>query len=1161
MQNNKNDDNSKQSFEESTSIADSSMADESRGISIDELEHLPQYVNPEVAVREEKAVARSFLLVIIVLVFAVISMASVVSFYVRSSELREFESQFENYAYEVIELSRKNAANTLDSIEAFSDTISSYAHSSGMTWPYVTIPDFGARGAALANLASARRVVLCPIVTSANRKKFEKFAQKQVMGMVESSIKYENLEISGSNMTLQSEFVSADLTGMYPVIDVDESEGPYLPGFQVAPFTQRHFEWIYMYNYLEDRRISNAYYTSVVTHKPTIAFQMFREKLYSEIMMPVYDHVAKNKTALDIVGAVQVKVDWLRYFKDLLPLTANGIDAVLESSCGDSVTYRINNVTAVQTGLGDFHDTKYDHMMVSGDFAVTDIDLDVNDIPEGICIPQLTLRIYPSDLLKNSYITNKNTGYALIVVAIFVFTSLVFIVYDCSVRRRQHKVMDRVIRQDKIVSNLFPSHLKDRLYGLEIGGGIDVNKANALSLGSSATDFSDHDDAPLADLFLDATVIFADISGFTAWSSTREPTQVFKLLETIYGAYDRISQTRGVFKIETVGDCYVAVTGLPEPRKDHALAMAKFARDCMEEMSRLTRKLEVTLGPDTGDLAMRMGLHSGQVTAGVLRGQRSRFQLFGDTVNTTARMESAGKRNRIHISAVTANLLSKERASKKWISARSEMVSLKGKGEMQTFWLETKAETSCRERKGAASYKGMEMDAINEISEHDFENSSTTYESESEEETKEDMNGLDEATAKIERLVEWNVEILAQLLQQIVAARVSPNTKTSIAKRKKQTAIFERELETGSTVLEEFKEIITLPKIQIEELEKRKDPNTVKIPSAALAQLRDFITKVGGMYRNNAFHNFEHASHVTSSVRKLLSRIVRYDNDPVLGGGGNMSVGEGGSVSASSNQTGLVDLACHSYGITSDPLTQFSVIFSAVIHDADHPGVPNTQLVKEKVPLASRYKEKSVAEQNSVDLAWNLLMAPQYEDLRACIYCNANEMKRFRQLVVNTVMATDICDKELGMLRKARWTKAFSDTPVDCSYDNNINRKATIVIEHLIQASDVSHTMQHWHIYRKWNERFFTECYGAYKAGRADSDPSLGWYKGEIGFFDFYVIPLAKKLESCGVFGVSSYEYLNYAMTNREEWVKKGEDIVKTYIENYDRETALSSTI
>jgi class 3 adenylate cyclase len=96
--------------------------------------------------------------------------------------------------------------------------------------------------------------------------------------------------------------------------------------------------------------------------------------------------------------------------------------------------------------------------------------------------------------------------------------------------------------------------------------------------------------------------MFADLVGFTAWSSVREPTQVFTLLETIYRAYDDIARRRRVFKVETVGDCYVAVAGLPEARKDHAVVMVKFAYECQRKTKDVAKKLEVILGPDTADL-------------------------------------------------------------------------------------------------------------------------------------------------------------------------------------------------------------------------------------------------------------------------------------------------------------------------------------------------------------------------------------------------------------------------------------------------------------------------------------------------------------------------------------------------------------------------------
>ena len=170
---------------------------------------------------------------------------------------------------------------------------------------------------------------------------------------------------------------------------------------------------------------------------------------------------------------------------------------------------------------------------------------------------------------------------------------------------------------------------------------------------------------------------------------------------------------------------------------------------------------------------------------------------------------------------------------------------------------------------------------------------------------------------KKQRLIEWSVEILSKLLQQIVASRPEkPATDLSH---------LEQEILARQTVaLDEFKEIVSLPKLASDELICRRDPDSVFLPLHVVSQLRSYISQVSEMYLSNSFHNFEHATHVAASVRKMLTRIVAMVDDGQNSTGGT-SLG---------SDPEIVDLAGHSYGITSDPLTQFAVIFSALIHDA-----------------------------------------------------------------------------------------------------------------------------------------------------------------------------------------------------------------------------------
>ena len=160
-------------------------------------------------------------------------------------------------------------------------------------------------------------------------------------------------------------------------------------------------------------------------------------------------------------------------------------------------------------------------------------------------------------------------------------------------------------------------------------------------------------------------------------------------------------------------------------------------------------------------------------------------------------------------------------------------------------------------------------------------------------------------------------------------------------------------------------------------------------------------------------------------------------------------------------------------------------------------------------------------------------------------------------LLINVVIATDIADRERRAGERVRWEKAFAG---DSNWEDewkslsemelstvDISLKATAVLEQIVLASDVAHTMQHWLTYVKWNERLYKEMWSAYVNGRAENDPTENWYKGEIGFFDGYIIPLATKLKDCGVFGSAGDEYLGNALRNKAEWIEKGAAIVEEF--------------
>ncbi len=173
----------------------------------------------------------------------------------------------------------------------------------------------------------------------------------------------------------------------------------------------------------------------------------------------------------------------------------------------------------------------------------------------------------------------------------------------------------------------------------------------------------------------DVTVIFADVVDFTPFTERTAPERVVGVLDEIFSAFDGLAERLGLEKIKTVGDAYMVVAGLPEPRPDHAEAAAEMAIAMQAELGRLCGALDL-------DLAIRIGMQSGPVIAGVIGRRKFIYDLWGDTVNTASRMESTGLPGRIQ---VTERVFERLRSAYDF-EARGE-VEIKGKGRLRTYLL------------------------------------------------------------------------------------------------------------------------------------------------------------------------------------------------------------------------------------------------------------------------------------------------------------------------------------------------------------------------------------------------------------------------------------------------------------------------------------------
>jgi guanylate cyclase len=226
----------------------------------------------------------------------------------------------------------------------------------------------------------------------------------------------------------------------------------------------------------------------------------------------------------------------------------------------------------------------------------------------------------------------------LLAVAVFIYAILFYFV----------KRSDRLYRQSEdLLRNVLPDQVAARLK---------------------------HSQEMIADEYESASILFADVAGFTPMSAQLEPEQVINLLNDVFTSFDTLVMERGLEKIKTIGDAYMVAAGVPVSRHDHAEAICDLA---------LTMKEHIESHTFAGHhLEMRIGIASGPVMAGIIGRQKFAYDLWGDTVNMASRMESSGTPGRIQLTGETCRLVREH-----FECERRGTVDVKGKGPTETWYL------------------------------------------------------------------------------------------------------------------------------------------------------------------------------------------------------------------------------------------------------------------------------------------------------------------------------------------------------------------------------------------------------------------------------------------------------------------------------------------
>ena len=402
--------------------------------------------------------------------------------------------------------------------------------------PFVVMPDFQVHAMVSSKITGAATLTIHPLVTEANRERWEAYSQSTYREWMEESSKYDRKVNPKLYVDQRDTAVEKDLskenqrwnvTGIVPHIwqkfegnnsDAPASKSPrYFPEWQRAPSSDYNpFTNLDMASHPVFRSsiegmletdhpvLTDVTDASFLVNKYDRRFPAAEQKEpHSYLLQPIYDDLEANSTA---VGFLSAFLRWGIFFENVLPEYETGIMIVLYGSCGRQFSYILNGYSAEFLGNGDLHDVKYDNL--KHDFEIAPFAR-LEESEEGeFC--QYSARIYPSDAWKERFYTGQPFLYATAVTGCFLITTILFVIYDLLVQRRQRKVLDTAERSGAIVSSLFPANVRDTLMKEakkdDSMTSIVMNGKDKSRLDTSENIYGS---SPIAEFFPASTIMFA----------------------------------------------------------------------------------------------------------------------------------------------------------------------------------------------------------------------------------------------------------------------------------------------------------------------------------------------------------------------------------------------------------------------------------------------------------------------------------------------------------------------------------------------------------------------------------------------------------------------------------------------------------------------------